>query len=123
MLIVAALALALPTGGDVPLLEFKGDAYLAPASTGPIRGGLPYIAEFNGFKSVQVNVDAFGNNISGDAANEPSLVMGNGGRKTMAIGWRQFDNVASNFRQAGNGFTTNGGASWGKNPVFTPGTF
>ena len=30
----------------------------------------------------------------------------------MAIGWRQFNSVASNFRQAGWGYTTNGGATW-----------
>ena len=30
----------------------------------------------------------------------------------MTIGWRQFNSVASNFRQAGWGYTTNGGATW-----------
>jgi hypothetical protein len=30
----------------------------------------------------------------------------------MSIGWRQFDSVASNFRQAGFAHTTNGGRTW-----------
>ncbi len=30
----------------------------------------------------------------------------------MAIGWRQFNSVTSNFRQAGYGYTTNGGTTW-----------
>ena len=30
----------------------------------------------------------------------------------MSIGWRQFDSVASNFRQAGFAYTTNGGTNW-----------
>jgi hypothetical protein len=30
----------------------------------------------------------------------------------MTIGWRQFNSVTSNFRQAGWGYTTNAGASW-----------
>jgi hypothetical protein len=30
----------------------------------------------------------------------------------MAIGWRQFNNVSSNFRQAGWAYTMDGGVSW-----------
>ena len=30
----------------------------------------------------------------------------------MAIGWRQFNSVTSNFRQAGYGYTSNGGTTW-----------
>ena len=30
----------------------------------------------------------------------------------MAIGWRQFDSVTSNFRQAGYGYTTDSGMTW-----------
>lgn len=64
------------------------------------------------FTSYQVNVDSLGNNIIGDAANEPSIVVDPTNPNRMAIGWRQFDSVASNFRQAGRAYTTNGGASW-----------
>ncbi len=64
------------------------------------------------FTSVQVNVDGLGNNIVGDAANEPSLAVDPTDPSKMAIGWRQFDTVTSNFRQAGWGYTTDGGQSW-----------
>jgi hypothetical protein len=30
----------------------------------------------------------------------------------MVIGWRQFNSVTSNFRQSGNGYTTDGGTTW-----------
>lgn len=77
---------------------------------------------------VQVNVNAAGLNIVGDAANEPSLavdVTNNRGNR-LAIGWRQFGSVASNFREAGIAYSTDGGRTW-KAPVggspFTPGTF
>lgn len=64
------------------------------------------------FTSYQVNVDANGNNIVGDAANEPSIAVDLTNPNRMAIGWRQFNSVTSNFRQAGWGYTSNGGASW-----------
>ena len=65
-----------------------------------------------GFFTVQVNVDANGNNIIGDAANEHSLAVSPTDPTKMVIGWRQFETVNSNFRQAGIGYTTNAGASW-----------
>src|SRR6185436_5955340 len=40
----------------------------------------------------------------------------------MAIGWRQFANANSNFREAGYGFTINGGLTWTANK-FQAGTF
>lgn len=64
------------------------------------------------FTSYQVNVELNGQNITGDAANEPSIAVDPTNRNRMVIGWRQFDNAASNFRQAGYGYTSNGGASW-----------
>jgi hypothetical protein len=75
------------------------------------------------FNSVQVNLDAGGLNIVGDAANEPSIAVDPTDRSKMAVGWRQFDTIASNFRQAGNAFSTNGGASWTNNGVLDPGQF
>jgi hypothetical protein len=70
------------------------------------------VSQHGPFTSYQVNVDQNGDNITGDAANEPSITMDPTNRNNMAIGWRQFDSVASNFRQAGWGFTTDGGVSW-----------
>jgi hypothetical protein len=70
------------------------------------------ISQFGLFTSFQVNVDANGNNIVGDAANEPSIAVDPTDLSKMAIGWRQFNSVESNFRQGGWGYTTDGGASW-----------
>jgi hypothetical protein len=64
------------------------------------------------FISYQVNIDSNGQNITGDAANEPSIAVDPTDHNKMVIGWRQFDSVNSNFRQAGWGFTSNGGTSW-----------
>ena len=58
------------------------------------------ISRFGPFTSFQVNVDASGNNITGDAANEPSIAVDPTNHNRMAIGWRQFNSVISNFRQA-----------------------
>jgi len=70
------------------------------------------ISRFGPFTSFQVNVDAIGNNIVGDAANEPSISVDPTDGSKMAIGWRQFDSVQSNFREAGHGYTTDGGTTW-----------
>ncbi|MCX6268960.1 MAG: T9SS type A sorting domain-containing protein [Bacteroidetes bacterium] len=65
-----------------------------------------------GFFTTQVNVDVNGNNIVDDAANEPSIAVDPTNPDKMVIGWRQFDNISSNFRQAGYGYSSNGGQSW-----------
>jgi len=70
------------------------------------------ISQFGPFTSFQVNVDANGNNILGDAANEPSIAVDPTNLSRMTIGWRQFDSVTSDFRQGGWGYTTNGGTTW-----------
>lgn len=66
----------------------------------------------SGFVSVQVNLDADGMNILGDAANEPSIAVDPRNRSRIAIGWRQFDTINSNFRQAGVAYSRDGGRSW-----------
>ena len=70
------------------------------------------ISRYGPFTSHQVNVDANGNNIVGDAANEPSIAVDPTDHNRMVIGWRQFNSVTSNFRQAGWGYTNNGGTTW-----------
>src|SRR6187551_3003438 len=70
------------------------------------------VSPHGAFISYQVNVDANGNNIVGDAANECSISVDPTNLNKMAIGWRQFNNVTSNFRQAGWGYTTDGGSHW-----------
>ena len=70
------------------------------------------ISQFGLFTSFQVNVDANGNNILGDAANEPSITVDPTNHNRMAIGWRQFNSVQSDFRQGGWGYTTDAGTTW-----------
>lgn len=77
------------------------------------RGVSPrMISQYDAFTSYQVNVNASGQNITGDAANEPSICVDPTNPNKMAIGWRQFDSVSSNFRQSGYGYTSNAGVNW-----------
>ncbi|PYL67362.1 MAG: hypothetical protein DMF20_03710 [Verrucomicrobia bacterium] len=90
-----------------PLEKYDNPPPLSPAvATSP---GL--IFQFGPYTSYQVNV-VNGNNIVGDAANEPSICVDPINRNKMSIGWRQFDSVSSNFRQAGFAYTANGGSTW-----------
>jgi len=104
-------------------LEFYDDppGVRPPAEEGDAAGGGPVTR--GPFESVQVNVNAQGNNIAGDAANEPSIAIDPTSPDLVAIGWRQFDTVQSNFRQAGYGFSTDGGGTWTFPGVLTPGVF
>ena len=84
-----------------------------PAVAAPILGISPaLVSRFGPYISYQVNVDANGNNRVGDAANEPSICVDRNNPNRMSIGWRQFNSVASNFREAGFAYTINGGTRW-----------
>jgi hypothetical protein len=82
-------------------------AYIYRLETGPRM-----VSQFGLFTSFQVNVDAGGNNILGDAANESCITVDPTNHSRMAIGWRQFNSVQSDFRQGGWGFTTDAGTTW-----------
>jgi hypothetical protein len=85
----------------------------SPGVAAPISGISPALVSSLGpYTSFQVNVDANGNNRVGDAANEPSICVDPNNPNRMSIGWRQFSSVASNFREAGFAYTTNGGTRW-----------
>jgi hypothetical protein len=80
-------------------------------------------AQFRGRASLsQVSTDQFGNDIIGDAANEPSIAVDPRAPNRMAIAWRQFDTITSNFRQAGYAWTNDGGRTWHPGRV-EPGVF
>jgi hypothetical protein len=84
-----------------------------PAVAAPALVISPALAsQFGPYTSYQVNVDVNGNNRVGDAANEPSICVDRNNPSRMSIGWRQFNSVASNFREAGFAYTTNGGTMW-----------
>jgi hypothetical protein len=102
-----------------PLEKYDNPPPLSPAvATSP---GL--ISQFGHYTSYQVNVNASGNNIVGDAANEPSICVDPTNGNRMSIGWRQFDSVASNFRQAGVAHTISGGRTWSPRTVLQPNVF
>jgi hypothetical protein len=102
--------------------EVKDDDYI-PVSRDEQGRSPAYNYIMSNITTVQVNVDGNGLNIVGDAANEPSIAVDPNDRNRMAIGWRQFNTVSSNFRQAGYGFTTNGGQTWTFPGVIEPGIF
>lgn len=79
--------------------------------------------QHSSIRTAQVNVNANGQNILGDAANEPSIAVNPRDAKNIVIGWRQFDNIASNFRQAGWSYTLDGGENWTFPGVIEPGIF
>src|SRR3954447_785055 len=96
---------------DPPMFIFRNEASAA------------MISQHGAFTSYQVNVNGNGQNITLDAANEPSIAIDPTNRNKMSIGWRQFDSVSSNFRQAGYGYTNNGGTSWTFPGVLQKGVF
>src|SRR5216110_3617421 len=77
-----------------------------PAPPRKIETSPRMISPYGVFISYQVNVDSNGNNIIGDAANEPSISVDPTDGSKIAIGWRQFDTVQSDFRQSGYGYST-----------------
>lgn len=72
----------------------------------------PELLRRGGYQSVQVNLDELGFNIVGDAANEPSLAVDPTNPNRLAIGWRQFDTIGSNFREAGWAYSQDAGRTW-----------
>ena len=104
-------------------------AQLAPVRMAPLNGHLEtydnppapprkmdtsprMVSVYGGFISYQVNVDQNGQNILGDAANECAISVDPTNGSKMTIAWRQFNDVTSNFRQGGWGYTTDAGVHW-----------
>jgi hypothetical protein len=109
-------------GVPVGHLEVPRDPYI-PMAREARRTSPAMQPTRNGYVSVQVNVDANGENIIGDAANEPSIAVDPTEGSRMAIGWRQFDTIISDFRQAGWGYSNDGGNTWTFPGVIEPGVF
>ena len=107
-----ATASALEPPHQLPLTEPLEKYDNPPAYIFRIETSPRMVSQYDTFTSYQVNVDSTGRNILGDAANEPSISVDPTNGNKMAIAWRQFNSVTSNFRQAGWGYTTDGGTSW-----------
>lgn len=114
--------LSAPVWGQVERSE-KPDQ--PPGAVGSLRTSVPAInSEPRGvFDSVQVNVTPTQMNILGDAGNEPSIAVDPTAPLRMVIGWRQFDTVTSNFRQAGYAYSNDGGRTWTFPGRLEPGIF
>ncbi|MEE8153903.1 MAG: sialidase family protein [Phycisphaerales bacterium] len=125
--VATAMAAALDRRDDrppktVPVLEAPTGPVVAP-QLGPRHTSPAAIPAQGGFASVQVNVDEAGQNILNDAANEPSIAVDPTAPNRIVIGWRQFDTVNNSFRQAGWGYSNDGGRSWTFPGVLEPGVF
>jgi hypothetical protein len=107
----------------LPLNEPLEKYNMPPVYIYRIETGPRTISQFGPFTSFQVNVDANGDNILGDAANEPSIAVDPTDGSKMAIGWRQFDTIMSDFREGGYGYTTDGGVTWTFPGVLQDGLF
>jgi hypothetical protein len=110
-------------GGVPPASTERLDQPPVPEPEAAAKLSQPVWVERNGFVSVQVNVGSDGSNVVGDAANEPSIAVDPNAPLRMAIGWRQFDSVASNFREAGWSWSADGGRSWAERETLDNGVF
>lgn len=102
--------------------EVPDDEYI-PVSRQSMETSPAYKIFDSEFFTTQVNVDENGNNIIGDAANEPSIAVDPTNPDRIVIGWRHFETIESNFRQAGYGYSIDGGLTWTFPGVIDPGVF
>lgn len=115
LILIASTAIGLPQISQPQ--ETPGDAYVAPER---IILGPSHPPSTAGVTHIQVNT-LDGLNILNDAANEPSIVIDQTAPLRMAVGWRQFDTLESDFRQAGTAWTVDGGRTWSDGAVIQPG--
>jgi hypothetical protein len=106
---------------DPYLPNAYGNARLSPAYKYDSRFRLK--ASGSGIITRQVNVDPSQQNIIGDAANETNIAVNPLNENEIVIGWRQFDNVLSNYRQAGWAYSSDGGQTWTFPGCINPGVF
>lgn len=108
-------------------LETTGDDYLPNAHNNQ-KTSAPYVSTAATLRNTsvfttQVNVNSSGDNIEDDAANEPNIAINPLNKNEIVVGWRQFDNISSNFRQAGWSYSSDGGQTWTFPGVIQPGIF
>jgi len=131
VLLVATVVLCVnslrTSGAEQPVGAHEGPPTQPWIKTPPtVAGGFPPRCKpwaRDGYQSIQVNVNARSCNILGDAANEPSIAVDPTDPRNIVIGWRQFDTVESDFRQAGYAYSHDGGHTWVFPGSLTPGEF
>ncbi len=127
VLVVSLAGFVVPVGAQTvepPHEPSTHDPYAAPPAVrrvGPPR--LPGSPDGLFVLTRQANVTPGQMNIAGDAANEPSIAIDPTAPNRLVIGWRQFDTIASNFRQAGYAWSNDGGRTWHFEGSLTPGVF
>src|SRR5690348_1422736 len=109
---LSAVSAELPPVRMAPLVGPLETYDNPPAPPRKIETSPRMISQFGVFTSYQVNVDASQQNILGDAANECAISVDPTDGNKMTIAWRQFNDVTSNFRQGGWGYTTDAGVTW-----------
>src|SRR6266496_4797819 len=115
--LISAIALATAAGQLAPTHRVPRNEPLEkydnpPAPPRKMETSPRMISQFGVFTSYQANVDQNGQNIVGDAANECAISVDPTDGSKMTIAWRQFNDVTSNFRQGGWGYTTDAGITW-----------
>jgi hypothetical protein len=113
----------IPPKSQATMHHESPDGPFVPVPPGTKRTGLSASYGGSAFTMVQVNVDGSGQNILGDAANEPSIAINPNDANQIVIGWRQFDDVGNSFRQAGWGYSLDAGLTWTFPGVIDPGIF
>ncbi len=111
--VVCLMACGVVDGVAVPAGEMN--------SSGPVRHCGPWVRD--GFASIQLNVDRYGCNIVGDAANETTIAADPTEHRNLVIGWRQFNDVTDSLREAGYAYSHDGGRTWVYPGVLAPGAF
>lgn len=115
--------IAIPAAGNRPPETPDDPPAARPLLEGSVATSPATIVVRGAFRSIQVNVDGLGRNLVGDAANEPSIAVDPVSPSRIVIGWRQFDTIVSNFRQAGRAYSHNAGETWTFPGVLQPGQF
>jgi hypothetical protein len=87
---------------------------IIPAKSIPIKetDDNRQVIKFDGYISIQVNVNENGENIVDDAANEPSLAIDPLNPDNIVAAWRQFDTIETPKPEAGCAYSHDGGERW-----------
>jgi hypothetical protein len=98
-------------GGSPPPAQETPNRF-PPADVRERHTAPPAFVRHDRYVSIQANVDSSGNNIVGDAANEPTMAVDPTNPNRIVIGWRQFDSIQSDFREAGWAYSRDAGRHW-----------